>query len=400
MTDEDLEARMKRCFDEMTRINIEVLAMEAANPLLSTLQCQVGQKFDGHIARVSSAVPIFLPRDFEQTSSEFLQTHGKDLKQNESFYGGFTRIWGYYIGRYKMISNAEAIWELALQITQEAEKKTPDIHKGTPFYFYSVTCILGGELERGFLLMHAAMEEDKRTFGASYTSAPAHAFVTVDYSKADQFFVTEVKELAQFLDNAIHRYDIRHAKPILTLDQFKKKFLERKGADMQDIIFHFVYTLSRMKHLASELRKPFAKTDFGSLIEQQILFDLCQVSDCTIAELHSIKRDSTGSNYSFSERIDRLSATVPSLDLDKEKLGKINAHFKKDMSIALQDFIHGGFVMTASKPTKLQNDFAIAYGIRNFAAHNIEHSNVIYNNYEEISQRILNTIFFTVANSN
>jgi|SRR5918996_1351579 hypothetical protein len=36
------------------------------------------------------------------------------------------------------------------------------IHKGSAYYFWAVTCILKEDLEKGFLLMHQALEEDMR----------------------------------------------------------------------------------------------------------------------------------------------------------------------------------------------------------------------------------------------
>ena len=43
-------------------------------------------------------------------------------------------------------------------------------------------------------------------------------------------------------------------------------------------------------------------------------------------------------------------------------------------------------------------DFAITYRIRNFGGHRIEDQPVIYEKIEELSQRVLNTLFFLVEN--
>jgi hypothetical protein len=43
-------------------------------------------------------------------------------------------------------------------------------------------------------------------------------------------------------------------------------------------------------------------------------------------------------------------------------------------------------------------DFAITYGIRNFGGHRIEDQPVIYEKIEELSQKVLNTLFFLVEN--
>ena len=172
---------------------------------------------------------------------------------------------------------------------------------------------------------------------------------------------------------------------------------------MQDVVFYFVYTLSRMKYIASNVEDPLTKTDFGSLAELQILFDLCQVLDCTIAELHSLQRNAKGDSYGLKERIQLLSGKVPSLGLDGNKLGQVNRCFKRDMSTALDDLVKGTFRFKGNvspiRPTPIQEDYAISYGLRNSAAHNIKHSKVVYANYRTICSRVLNTIFYTVVNA-
>jgi hypothetical protein len=46
----------------------------------------------------------------------------------------------------------------------------------------------------------------------------------------------------------------------------------------------------------------------------------------------------------------------------------------------------------------IENDFAIAYRIRNFEAHKIDNQPILNNRMPELSQRILNALFFTLEN--
>jgi lipopolysaccharide biosynthesis regulator YciM len=59
--------------------------------------------------------------------------------------------------------SAEQVWQLAVQIATQWETLNQSkyrIHKGAAYYFWAVTCILKEDLEKGFLLMHQALEED------------------------------------------------------------------------------------------------------------------------------------------------------------------------------------------------------------------------------------------------
>ena len=75
------------------------------------------------------------------------------------------------------------------------------IHKGAPYYYWGVTCILKEEIEKGFLLMHQALEEDKKSATiVKFQNAPSYTFVTLDYLQQKQLFYDKVKEIANFLE--------------------------------------------------------------------------------------------------------------------------------------------------------------------------------------------------------
>ena len=47
-------------------------------------------------------------------------------------------------------------------------------------------------------------------------------------------------------------------------------------------------------------------------------------------------------------------------------------------------------------PQPIEEDLATIYGFRNFGAHKVEDQPVVYQNFDEISRRILNALFFSV----
>ncbi|MGB2727353.1 MAG: hypothetical protein WBD09_02610 [Halobacteriota archaeon] len=130
---------------------------------------------------------------FRDEALEFFDHNENDYRAHDGFFNNFTIIWRNFQsqGRFK---NAEHLWDLALNVSYEWENKNQNkgIHKGTPYYFWGVTCILNGDLEKGFLLMHQALEEDKRTHKTKTPKTPAYSFVTLDYENQDQFFRPKV----------------------------------------------------------------------------------------------------------------------------------------------------------------------------------------------------------------
>ena len=46
----------------------------------------------------------------------------------------------------------------------------------------------------------------------------------------------------------------------------------------------------------------------------------------------------------------------------------------------------------------IERDFAVTYGVRNHGAHRLESRPIIYNRMRELTQSMLNALFFTIEN--
>lgn len=129
---------------------------------------------------------VFNFNKFKIKSHPFFNQHIEDYNTHNKFFNNFYRIW-WDLRIQKRFKDAEKLWDLALNIAYEWEDNNEPkrIHKGTPYYFYSVNCILNDDLEKGFLLMHQALEEDKETSKEikeiEEQKKPAYYFVTLDY---------------------------------------------------------------------------------------------------------------------------------------------------------------------------------------------------------------------------
>lgn len=186
---------------------------------------------------------------FKKTSMNFFDEN-RDSKIHDKFFNNFTILWQVLI-RNGSFFYAEQIWQLAVDIAREWEvsnQSNRKIHKGTAYYFWGTTCILKEDLEKGFLLMHQALGEDRQNRYSELVDTPAYAFVKLDYKQQKQFFRNKVQEITSFLEERIMTYrSSRHGN--LSLDQLKSKFLD--NVDLIDNSFLFVYELFHIKKLIS-----------------------------------------------------------------------------------------------------------------------------------------------------
>jgi hypothetical protein len=69
-------------------------------------------------------------------------------------------------------------------------------------------------------------------------------------------------------------------------------------------------------------------------------------------------------------------------------------------SNTLDDFLRHSYKLPSGLILNpIEEDLAITYGFRNFAAHKIENQPVIYQSFQTIVQRCLNVIFFAIESS-
>ena len=312
---------------------------------------------------------------------------GQAPAEHAVFFNRFTTIWMDLISRRRYFE-AIQLWEVAIGFAYRWEQKNKPhlIHKGTPYYFMGVTAILNNELETGFLLMHQAFEEDKRLSGAPRPPSPACAFVTLDYEKQEQFFRQKVEELSNYLSSLIDQYSTNR-NGSLTLKQFKSKFLE--CADLTDEVFLFVYVLFRLRKLLLETGEQLKMNVLSSIIHARILFDMCLVLDKAVEEKNPEK--ATGKRLYLSKEIVFLSQKT-SLSINKKTIEDLNKSYKKDFAKTIEDIITSNYPLSSD----IERDLALAHGIRNFVAHTVEDQKVLYKNMPELSQRLLNALFFAI----
>jgi len=330
---------------------------------------------------------IFNRSAFCREAGSYFDTHTGDLATHNSFFEGFTPIWQVLLRTGRLL-DAYWVWELATECATEWERTNPTqrIHKGTPYYFWGMTAVLGGDLDRGFLLMHQALSEDVQLTGLPVPHTPAVAFATLDYQKQDQAFRSKVQEIAEFLGSALETYR-KTRNRALTIEQFRSNLLQ--SADLLAVAFNFVFILFRLHMLIKNVESVVRRNDFAALLETNLLFNLCLVIDATICNKNRRKRR-------FIDHAEFLSSAA-GLSISHPQLTEINTAFNNDFPSMVGKLLSGKFVFKDGQVLSESGiDLSLAYGFRNFGAHKVEGFPIVYQNFEEIAQRLMDVLFLAL----
>ncbi|MBE0433173.1 hypothetical protein IBX73_06875 [candidate division WOR-3 bacterium] len=332
---------------------------------------------------------------FRKEALRFFDTNINNYGLHDSFFQNFTIIWQSFMiqGRYR---DGEYIWNMAADIANEWESKHQNgrIHKGTPYYFWGGTCIASGDLERGFLLVHQALEEDRKTLEENKqpppnldSRTPAYAFVTLDYEKQDQFFLPIVKEIVEILEHKLIEYRESN-RGALELSDLKLNFLENH--DLREEVFYCIFNIFRLRNLLGNIDQRLTQNAFSSLLHANVIFAFCLIID-------NILKQNNPNQRKWKLRDHYIDLPILSVNFDPDKMDALNNDFKRDFSTTLCNLLNSHYRFQVQPTlTSIEEDLAITYGFRNFGAHRMEVQPVIYNNFTEIATRVLYTLFYSI----
>ena len=358
-----------------------------------SMNSQFYKFYESHFVGNEFAISKFKDEALSFFSHNLIDQNHNNYVIHDNFFNNFTPVWRIFQDQ-RRFKNAEDIWNMALGIGYEWENQNPNkrIHKGTPYYFWGVTCILDGDLEKGFLLMHQALEEDKETHNTNSPNTPANFFVTLDYEKQSQFFRPKVIEIADFIDIKLENYRYS-GRGSLNLSDFKSTFLEEPL--LRDIVFYFVFEILHLKKLHMEIEQKLKQNAFSSLLEANMIFDFCLIVENAIKNQNKYKNNLD--NQTIRPLIEFLSSKS-SLNLAKNNnLNNLKEDFGNFFSNTIQNLLSSKYQFRdGTSPQPIEEDLAITYGFRNFGAHTIEDQPVIYQNFDAITGRILNALFFSI----
>jgi hypothetical protein len=293
----------------------------------------------------------------------------------DRFFNCFSPVWSFFlhIGRLDL---AQSLWPLALEPVEQWEKAHHRVHKGTAYYFWAMSALIEGNMDRGYILAHQALDEDVQSHGHSNPDTPAFALVSLNDDKPDQAFRQWVKNQANYFDDFVADYRSEH-KRSLTLGDLKRRFLS--NPPHIDMVFSLTHTMARLKEIA-DLPQQAKRSLFVAQIQLNLLFDLLLVTDNAIHAKNPAK-------WKFSDHavflLDRSGNRLSRADFDA-----IHGQFKTDFNAALTAAIQGRLASGATALNRSQCDMLIAYELRNRGAHDVESVPSIAGNLDAVHRAV------------
>jgi hypothetical protein len=316
---------------------------------------------------------------------EHFDRHPRSFGAHDNYFNNFISLWQRMLAVHNY-ADAERVWEQALQPALAWEQANPTLrlHKGTPYYFWAMTAILRRDMDRGYLLSHKAFQEDVASAGQPNPDTPGYALVSLDPDKPDQAFRVWVVHQAQYLEQRLNGYNATHGRN-LTLANVRQKFLVNPPTI--DTLFLFTYTLARLINITDS--PDHTRTNaFAGQLEINVLFDLTLVID-------AVTKASDHQRYFIDHAAYILARAGHALTAQPE-LGQVNGLFNNDFDGTLAAALDGTLTIPDKALDRLQCDVALAYGIRNYGAHNTGTAPTIYNRFEDVQEAIFRVFFATM----
>lgn len=329
--------------------------------------------------------------DFKENSHDYFDQEFSDHSGYDSYFNNFTPLWNILLNQ-SLMKPAQELWQRSLEIAHEWEANNNDrIHKGTPFYFWGMAAILNDEIEKGFLLMHNALEEDRETHNTANPDLPSRHFVLLNPDPQAQAFHDKVDQMGDFLEEYLEDYRNQRS-GALTFSEFRTHFLEETG--LQETAFSFVYNLFRLEMLVNRTQEIPQENTFGSLHQADIFFAVCRIIE-NVFGYHL--QSAVGQGAGFGTYLDNFSSNYGLSLHSHNRLGDVNDDRGNDFEATVRELLQGRYSFSdGASPNPVEADLCLAYCFRNFGAHNITDYPVIYSNFEEIAQRLLNSLFYVI----
>lgn len=306
-----------------------------------------------------------------------------EVSFGDEYFENYTPIWNDLLKKNKKQLGL-SYWVAVLEIVREWEKSRKCLlHKGTLYYFASVTAAELRDFDSTMILMHLALQEDKAN-NVNWKNTPANSFLTLNVNK-DQFYKTFVEAMVDFIrdrldgqgaSNGRYKGSYRSKKRgSLTYDEMRSKFLENYDEGIEQIKYYFIYATLKFWH-TRENQKVYIKDSIMSpLIYADILNSLLLVLECLLAEKLSTKEGKSD-----------LHGNIQKLKIGAE-VSNVNSNRNSSFTTWFENTL---------KKDSIAADFELCYGLRNFTFHNIKRQEYLASNYTQINQALFNCIFYTL----
>lgn len=325
------------------------------------------------------------------------QIQGKENRTvQDNYFTKFTPFSRYYRENGCSIKLIEYVWRVALDPIFDFEKETNTrFHKGTPYYFLGKNYILDRNIEKGYILIHKAFEEDKLTQDEEYPEkkdefpkTPASALITLDPDNGNNFR-DWVIEIIKFLNKGYIRTFNNKYTSSMNFDDLRGKFLTK--IDLSHQAYLFSYSISRVYDIEDHGFIYDQKNALTTQVITQIFFDILRIVEGLILYKEDKKE------RLFSKHLNYFRDLTNIYTLDVERSGEFDKYREKNPKKAFPDLLSNNYKFEdGSSPNEMDKDIMIALGIRNYYAHNTEPLDILQEKKDEIFERLFHLLFAVI----
>jgi len=302
---------------------------------------------------------------------------------HDLFFNNLTNVWIKELqnGKYW---NALNIWDKILRIVNNWEDvSNKHVHKGTPFYFQSVTCIENEDLDRGFSLMYEGYLEDliKNNNDDNFDS-PGKSFITFNIENQENFYRTKLLEAKTFLE---HTFLHLRRRSLVSYNEFSEHFL--KNVRITVLIKHqFLLNLFRILKFSKYLPGN-SKNSINGLLYMESILGFCRLIEPVYQASH-VNTNMLSNKDLFEKLCYRRKNIFDNINVRNFRTDD----FRKQLrSILLKKSVRiDGRKHKLSLGTR---NILIAYGFRNLTAHELHQEQFIIDHINEILIAIFYSIY-------
>lgn len=353
---------------------------------LADVGSQLNSEFRQLYASYFASVPLSV-QSFHNAAADFFRSVAKGNADHQAYFNNFTIPWINLMagGQLKL---AEELWEFAiLPVVSFEEQSGTIVHKGSPFYWFGVTALRRGDVDRGYALMHQALDEDMRgkPTGSALPFTPAASFATLDDQRPDQYFREWPIKQAEYLEKHLATYAAMRSAAFGIAD-VREKFLRHPPDN--DTLFDLNYVIARLRQISS-IPAYALRSSFASQLQLAILFELARIIEVVIKH----KSGSTGlfkdQAFAFAQRIGSCVTQI--------ELGELNGSFNTSFDKTLDDLLDGRYSTSGRRVlVESEIDIAVAYGVRNRRGHSTSSSAVVAGRFPDLERRMMHLLFRVV----
>jgi len=309
------------------------------------------------------------------------------------FFDSFNNIWegllskGYHVVTTKFY---EAIIQLALD--WESSPCGCHIHKGSPYFFLAYTYLMYGDIDKGFIYMYNAIEDDiylnELCPSLNYPdNAPVYKTACLKDDRYNAMYPLVV-EVRNSLKRFIERYNNQLGRN-LNVETIDQKFLTNKS--LEEIKYYFVYTFWRLNEIYFKIRKELIRNDFSKLQCLNLFFNLCLVLDKLLQRNSKFGKDTLGEN------IQMLCGTKKWLSRDENKeFRKAIGWQSNDIDIIISKLLSKPKMPNGKGIVTEAQYLLIAWKLRNYGGHNITSQSILVKEFDRLCDILMSCIFLAI----